>query len=93
MFKRAKKTDISKEFQNYCRYPLSAPKVNVLDFWKAQEKEFPNLIKMAGDYLCVPSFIELENDYLNEDSTDLDVDSVDVDSATICLRSWLTEKL
>lgn len=53
-----------KEFQKYLHFPLSNAKVNVLEYWKAQKEEFPNLTNMAQDYLAVQSSsVAVERDF------------------------------
>lgn len=93
MFKRGKTSKQPKEFQQYSSSPLSGVKVNVLDFWRAQQNELPHLSNMARDYLGVQSSsVSVERDF---------ADGVDLVTATrcslhaqtiracMCLKSWL----
>lgn len=92
MFKRGKTNKTLKEFQQYLSSPLSGVKVNVLDFWRAQQNELPHLSNMARDYLAVQSSsVSVERDFS---------DGVDLVTATrcslhaqtirscMCLKSW-----
>lgn len=96
MFKRAKSNKRPKEFQQYLGSPLSNVKVNVLDFWRSQEHELPNLSNMARDYLAVQSSsVSVERDFSG---------GVDLVTATrcslraqtiracMCLNSWLKKE-
>lgn len=96
MFKRAKSNKRPKEFQQYLGSPLSNVKVNVLDFWRSQEHELPNLSNMARDYLAAQSSsVSVERDFSG---------GVDLVTATrcslraqtiracMCLNSWLKKE-
>lgn len=64
LFKRGKTNKQLKEFQQYLSSPLAGVKVNVLDFWRAQQDQLPNLSKMARDYLAVQSSsVSVERDF------------------------------
>lgn len=92
MHKRAVNKE-PKEFQKYLQFPLSAPKVKVLEYWRSQKDEFPNVCNMARDHLAVQSgSVAVERDFAM---------GVDVVTATrcsllpetiracMCLKSWL----
>ena len=64
MFKRTKIEKNSKEINQYLNQPLSNQKVNVLDYWKAQETTFPFLAKMARDFFPAQSgSVSVERDF------------------------------
>lgn len=92
MFKRTKVEKNSKEINKYLNLPLSNHKVNVLDYWKAQESTFPFLANMARDFFPVQSgSVCVERDFAG---------AVDVITptrcslthntirATMCVKSW-----
>lgn len=81
MFKRTKIEKNSKEINQYLNLPLSNQKVNVLDYWKAQETTFPFSAKMARDFFPVQSgSVSVERDFAS---------AVDVITPTRC---FLTHK-
>ena len=64
MFKRTKIEKNSKEINQYLNQSLSNQKVNVLDYWKAQETTFPFLAKMARDFFPAQSgSVSVERDF------------------------------
>lgn len=82
-----------KELQKYLQFPLSAPKVNVLEYWRSQAEEFPNLTKMARDYLAVQSgAVAVERDFstgshlVTPKRCSLAPETI---RACLCLKSWL----
>lgn len=82
-----------KELQKYLQFPLSAPKVNVLEYWRSQVEEFPNLANMARDYLAIQSgAVAVERDF-SAGSTFLTPKRCSMLPETIraclCLKSWL----
>lgn len=92
MFKRTKVNKQPKEFQKYLNCPLSAANVNVLDYWRAQVTEFPNLSKMARDYLAVQSgSVAVERDFsggvdlVTPTRCSLKQQTI---RACMCLKSW-----
>lgn len=93
MFKRGKTNKQQKEFQQYISSPLSKEKVNVLDFWRAQQDELPHLSIMARDYLAVQSSsVSVERDF--SDGVDLVTPTrcslkAQTIRACMCLKSWL----
>lgn len=82
-----------KEFQKYLNFPLSASKVNLLEYWKSQKEEFPNLSNMARDYLAVQSSsVAVERDF----SMGLDLVTAtrcallpQTIRACMCVKSWI----
>lgn len=92
MFKRGKTNKQLKEFQQYTSAPLSKTKVNVLDFWRAQQNELPHLSNMARDFLAVQSSsVSVERDF--SDGVDLVTPTrCSLQAQTIrscmCLKSW-----
>lgn len=82
-----------KEFQKYLQFPLSAPKVNVLEYWRSQTEEFPNISHMARDYLAVQSgAVAVERDFstgshlVTPKRCSLAPETI---RACLCLKSWL----
>jgi hypothetical protein len=53
IFKK-RRIDTTSEFKEYCRQPCSDADVMPLQWWKENEQTFPNLAKMAKDYLAIP---------------------------------------
>lgn len=93
MFKRAKASKEPKEFQKYLNFPLSAPKVDVLQYWQSQKEDFPNLSVMARDYLPVQSSsVAVERDFsmgvhlVTPTRCCLAPETV---RACMCLKSWI----
>lgn len=92
MHKRASNKE-PKEFQKYIHFPLSAPKVNVLEYWRSQKDEFPNLSNMAQDYLgAQSSSVAVERDFAM--GTDLVTPTrcsllPETIRACMCLKSWM----
>lgn len=82
-----------KEMQKYLQFPLSAPKVNVLEYWRAQKEEFPNITNMARDYLSVQSgAVAVERDFsMGSDLVTPKRCSLSPETirACLCLKSWL----
>lgn len=82
-----------KEFQKYLHFPLSAPKVDILQYWRSQKDEFPNLTNMARDHLAVQSSavaVERDNsagvDLVSATRCSLAPETI---QACMCLKSWL----
>lgn len=92
MFKRGKTNKQPKEFNQYLASPLLGVKVNVLDFWRGQQSEFPHLSKMARDYLAVQSSsVSVERDF--SDGVDLVTATrcsmnAETVRACMCMKSW-----
>lgn len=93
MFKRAKTSKKPKEFQQYLGSPLSNAKVDMLDFWRSQQHELPNLANMARDYLAVQSAsVSVERDFsggadlVTPTRCSLHAQTI---RACMCLKSWL----
>lgn len=64
MYKRAKTSKATKEIQKYLQFPLYSSKIDLLDFWRCQEAEFPNLTRMARDILAIQSSsVSVERDF------------------------------
>lgn len=55
MFKRSRIEKTTSELMKYLNLPLANRKVDALDYWKAQSKEFPYLSLMARDILSAQS--------------------------------------
>ncbi|CAB5327112.1 unnamed protein product [Rhizophagus irregularis] len=54
IFKK-RKTERDDELKSYFREPTISKSTNVLAWWKVQEANYPNLSKMALDYLAIPA--------------------------------------
>lgn len=53
--------DWENEIFDYLESPRATAEQNILDWWKAHQKDFPNLARMARDYLCImPSSVPSE---------------------------------
>lgn len=92
MHKRAANKE-PKEFQKYLHFPLSAPKVKVLEYWRSQKDEFPNLSNMARDYLgAQSSSVAVERDFsmgthlVSPTRCSLLPETI---RACMCLKSWI----
>lgn len=95
-FKHMHKRSVNKEpkeMQKYLQFPLSSPKVNILQYWRSQEQEFPNLSKMARDYLGVQSgSVAVERDFstgsglVTSKRCSLSSETI---RACLCLKSWM----
>lgn len=92
MYKRAV-TKEPKEMQKYLHFPLSAPKVNILEYWRSQKDEFPNISKMARDNLAAQSSsVAIERDFsMGSDLVTPKRCSLlpETIRACLCLKSWL----
>ena len=44
---------IKKEVTSYLDYPSLEPNTNPLEWWKAENSRFPNLLNLAKKYLCI----------------------------------------
>ncbi|CAB4383547.1 unnamed protein product [Rhizophagus irregularis] len=53
IFKK-RKTERDDELKSYFREPTISKSTDVLAWWKVQEANYPNLSKMALDYLAIP---------------------------------------
>lgn len=96
MYKRPRKEKNLTEFQKYSRNPLVSPKVDLLQYWKTQEKEFPCLTKMAQDYLGAQSAsVPVERDFSGGadlvTSTRCSLKPETIRSC-MCLKSWFKSK-
>ncbi len=92
MYKRPKITRNTKEFQKYLQFPLSSYKVDVLDFWRSHEADFPTLTKMARDILPVQcASVAVERDFSSASDT-VTPNRCSLKSETIrqlqCLKNW-----
>lgn len=92
MFKRSKIESNSKEINKYLNLPLSHQKVNVLDYWKAQETTFPFLANMARDIfpaqsgsVCVERDFAGAVDVVTPTRCSLTHNTI---RATMCVKSW-----
>ncbi|CAB5382552.1 unnamed protein product [Rhizophagus irregularis] len=54
IFKK-RKTERDDELKSYFREPTISKSTDVLAWWKVQEANYPNLSKMALDYLAIPA--------------------------------------
>lgn len=92
MHKRAVNRE-PKELQKYMQFPLSGPKVNILEYWRSQKDEFPNLSNMARDNLAVQSSsVAVERDFsMGSDLVTPKRCSLlpETIRACLCLRSWM----
>ena len=43
------------EFQTYILLPTCNEEVDPLEWWKINENQYPRLLKMARDFLAIPS--------------------------------------
>lgn len=92
MYKRAKSSKATKEIQKYLQFPLSSSKIDLLDFWRCQEAEFPSLTKMARDILPIQSVsVSVERDsssaadIVTTNTCTLKAETL---QARMCLKSW-----
>lgn len=92
MYKRSKTNREPKEFQKYLNHPLSNAKVDLLDYWRSQKDEFPNLSKMAQDYLSIQGgSVPVERDFsmgthlVTPTRCSLNPETI---RACMCLKSW-----
>ena len=53
IFKK-RKVETKNEFKEYCSQTCSNEDTEPLTWWKENEKLFPNLARMARDYLAIP---------------------------------------
>jgi hypothetical protein len=53
LFKRRKVQDLDDEIDSYLRIPVEDGGINPLEWWRTHTSSYPNLAKMAADYLCV----------------------------------------
>ncbi len=97
MFKRPKREENLTEFQKYLRFPLSPPQTDLLNYWKAQENEFPCLTNMARDYLAAQSSsVPVERDFsggvdlVTSTRCSLKPETI---RACMCLKSWFKNKI
>lgn len=81
------------ETEKYLNEPVeNARDIGVLNWWKQQETRWPNLSRMAKDYLAIPaSSVPVENIF----STGRDLISIkrgtlshDMITACMCLKNW-----
>lgn len=82
----------SAEINKYLNLPLSNQKVNVLDYWKAQETTFPFLANMAWDFFPPQSgSVYVERDFagavdvITQTRCSLTHNTI---RATMCVKSW-----
>lgn len=92
MYKRPKITKATKEFQKYIQFPLLSYKVDVLDFWRSHQADFPNLSKMARDILPVQAgSVAVERDFSGGSDT-VTTNRCSLLPETIrqlqCLKNW-----
>lgn len=93
MFKRTKVEKLSSEMQKYISLPLSNKKVDPIQFWKSQADEFPNMSRMARDFLPLQGgSVSVERDFSG--AVDLITPkrgslSESTIRADMCLKSWL----
>ncbi|KAJ6642967.1 putative AC transposase, partial [Pseudolycoriella hygida] len=95
MYKRNKSSREPKEFQKYLNHPLSNAKVDILDFWRSQKAEFPQLSKIAKDYLSIQGgSVPVERDFsMGADLVTPKRCSLHPNTirGCMCLKSWLKE--
>ena len=94
-FTRRKTPNAEKEFELYCNDedPPGVEMKHVLVWWKATSNKYPNLSKMARDYLAIPA-TSTSSERLFSSGKHLITDSRNsLSPATIqaceCLKSWL----
>ncbi|CAB4430555.1 unnamed protein product [Rhizophagus irregularis] len=82
----------SDELDNYLSSPPANIETDTLLYWKLHEKEFPNLAKMARDYLAVPgTSVPVEcvfsggTDLVSHRRCSLSPETIRV---CMCLKSW-----
>lgn len=82
-----------KEFERYLQLPLSSKKVDVLQFWKTNEEEFPEMSKLARNYFGIQSSsVAVERDFsagadlIRPTRSSLNTKSI---KALMCLKSWI----
>jgi len=54
VFKR-RHIEYADEYKVYISLPLADENTNSLEWWKAHQLKFPNLSRMARDYLAIPA--------------------------------------
>ena len=54
VFKR-RHIEYTDEYKVYISLPLADENTNSLEWWKAHQLKFPNLSRMARDYLAIPA--------------------------------------
>ncbi|KAG4074092.1 hypothetical protein HA402_014297 [Bradysia odoriphaga] len=97
MFKRAKSYKEPKEFKKYLSFPLSTPEVDVLEYWRCQQTELPQMARFARDVLPVQgSSVAVERDFSM--GADLIVPTRcrlkrETIRAIMCLKSWFKSSL
>lgn len=97
MYKRAKTSKATKEIQKYLQFPLSSSKIDLLDFWRSQETEFPGLTRMARDILPIQSSsVAVERDFSSASdiiTTNQCALKAETIRARMCLKMWYKTRL
>ncbi|GBC26953.2 zinc finger BED domain-containing protein RICESLEEPER 2-like [Rhizophagus irregularis DAOM 181602=DAOM 197198] len=95
MFKK-RKTSYSDELEAYLNEPLANFDMDILAFWKVHENKFPNLSKMARDFLAIPgTSVPVERvfsggtDLITQSRCSLDPETI---RKLMCLKAWIKYK-
>ena len=86
----------TEEFERYLSLPLLNTEIDPLDWWKTNALNFPNLSKMARDYLAVPGTeASVEREFssgrrlITNERASLKDTTI---QAVQCLKSWLNSE-
>jgi hAT family C-terminal dimerisation region len=96
MFKRQRTTTWN-ELSGYLNSPVVPKKTKPLDWWRANESEYPCLAAMARDYLGIPAtsapierVFSTGADLVHPKRNGLSEDTI---KTVMCLKSWLKKKM
>ncbi|GES96419.1 zinc finger BED domain-containing protein RICESLEEPER 2-like [Rhizophagus clarus] len=93
---KKRKTSFIDELEVYLNEPPENFDMNVLAFWKVHENKFPNLSKMAKDFLAIPgTSVPVERVFSG--GTDLITQrrcslNLEIIRKSMCLKAWLKYK-
>lgn len=97
MYKRSKQSKATKEIQKYLQFPLSSSKIDLLEFWRSQEGEFPGLSRLARDILPIQSSsVAVERDFSSASdvvTTKQCALKAETIRAKMCLKMWYKSRL
>jgi hAT family dimerisation domain. len=89
--------EVDDEVNKYWSSNDAAEDVKPLDWWRTHSTEYPNLSKLAADYLCIQAssvpceqLFSVAGQILCKSRNRLTGESV---RACICLRSWILENI
>ncbi len=91
VFKR-RHIDYINEFMSYANLPAYSGDLNPLEWWKINETQYPNLAKMARDYLAIPATsvpseqsFSISKNLITDNRNRLVGKTI---RASMCLKSW-----